>query len=176
MALSTDIIFHEALQADTSLMTAIGGKIYNTAIPLPDEDAENVPPPYIIITFDGLNNDAATKDDPYEGENDTVQIGIEITATTRGELATLAQQVRDIIHEDFTFVWRYEQLEDTNEDTLTDSNDFILHVMRDYDDIISSFPTAYAFSAGAVGYDADKPCYYQKLNYQCETPILYGNN
>ena len=53
MGLSTDSIFITALRASQELTQAVGGRIYGTAIPLPDEDADNVPPPYLIVTFDG---------------------------------------------------------------------------------------------------------------------------
>jgi len=72
-------------------------RLYCTAIPLPDEDAENVPVPYVIVTFDGLTNDQGTKDDRYESEYDTVNIGVEVTARNINELHDLTQMVRDTI-------------------------------------------------------------------------------
>lgn len=102
MSLATDSIFITALQSSPELMEAVGGRIYGTAIPLPDEDADNVPTPYIIVTFDGLNNDQTTKDDTYESDNDHVQIGIEAAAPTLEALHTLTQQVREVIHGYFT--------------------------------------------------------------------------
>ena len=42
MGLATDSIFIAALSASEDIMEAVGGRIYGTAIPLPDEDAENV--------------------------------------------------------------------------------------------------------------------------------------
>ena len=69
MSLATDSIFITALQSNTDLLEALGyveatetsegapARLYCTAIPLPDEDANNVPVPYIIVTFDGLTND-----------------------------------------------------------------------------------------------------------------------
>lgn len=97
-SLATDKIFIAAIKANAQLMTQIGGRLYPTAIPLPDEDVDNVPVPYVIVTFDGLTNDAATKDDPYESDNDVVNIGIEITAKNRAALAALVSAVRSTIH------------------------------------------------------------------------------
>lgn len=97
MSLATDSIFIAALSESEDVMGAIDGRLYGTAIPLPDEDADNVPVPYIIVTFDGLNNDNSTKDDRYESEYDKVNIGIEITAKTIGGLHDLTQMVRDTI-------------------------------------------------------------------------------
>ena len=84
MSLLTDIIFVKALRADQSLMKMLpAGDVYNTTIALPDEDMDNAPLPYVIVSFDGLTNDQETKDDPYESESDTVSISIEIAAKTR---------------------------------------------------------------------------------------------
>ena len=97
MSLATDSIFIAAIQSNPALMERIGGRLYGTAIPLPDEDADNVDVPYIIVTFDGLNNQNQTKDDVYEGSYDTVNIGVEVTAKTLDDLHDLTQMVRDTI-------------------------------------------------------------------------------
>jgi len=97
MSLATDSIFIAAIQSNPALVERIGGRLYGTAIPLPDEDADNVPVPYIIVTFDGLNNQNQTKDDVYEGCYDTVNIGVEVTGETISDLHELTQAVRDTI-------------------------------------------------------------------------------
>ena len=105
MSLATDSIFITALQSNSELLEALGydpetgenARLYCTAISLPDEDADNVPVPYVIVTFDGLTNDQGTKDDRYESEYDTVNIGVEVTARNINELHNLTQMVRDTI-------------------------------------------------------------------------------
>ncbi len=97
MGLSTDSIFIAALSASEDIMEATGGRIYGTAIPLPDEDAENVNPPYIIVSFDSLNNDQTTKDDRYESEYDKVNISVCVVGQTLGHLHDLTQMIRDVI-------------------------------------------------------------------------------
>ena len=110
MSLATDSIFVTALQSNSELLEKLTEyidddttvidetpRLYGTAIGLPDDDADNVPVPYIIVTFDGLTNDAGTKDDRYESEYDTVNIGITVTAKTLDDLHTLTQMVRDTI-------------------------------------------------------------------------------
>jgi hypothetical protein len=105
MSLATDSIFITALQSNSELLEALGydpetgenARLYCTAIPLPDEDADNVPVPYVIVTFDGLTNDQGTKDDRYESEYDTVNIGVEVIARNINELHNLTQMVRDTI-------------------------------------------------------------------------------
>ena len=97
MSLATDSIFIEAIQSDTSLMQKIEGRLYGTAIGLPDEEADNVPVPYVIVTFNGLTNDQGTKDDRYESRYDKVEIGVEVTANTLDDLHVLTEMVRDTI-------------------------------------------------------------------------------
>ena len=87
----------KAIQSDALLMQKIGGRIYGTSIPLPDEDADNVDVPYIIVTFNGLTNDQGTKDDRYESRYDKVEIGVEVTAKTLDDLHVLTEMVRDTI-------------------------------------------------------------------------------
>ena len=111
MSLATDSIFVTALQSNSDLLEKLTESIdddgttvidetprlYGTAIGLPDDDADNVPVPYVIVTFDGLTNDQGTKDDRYESPYDTVNIGVEVTAKTLDDLHTLTQMVRDTI-------------------------------------------------------------------------------
>lgn len=145
MSLQTDIIFVKALRANADLMAQLAaGDVYNTAIALPDEDLDNAPLPYAIVTFDGLTNDIDTKDDPYESESDSVNISIEIAAKTRNELGQLAEAIRRQVHQYFI-----------NADPTDEDYDLIPH--------------DYQFSAQSVNYDQMKPCYWQVLTYQCDT-------
>ena len=145
MSLQTDIIFVKALRADEELMAKLAaGDVYNTAIALPDEDLDNAPLPYVIVSFDGLTNDIDTKDDPDESDSDAVNISIEIAARTRSELGQLAEAVGHQVHQYFL------DADPTDEDA----------------DLI---PHDYQFSAQAVNYDSLKPCYWQILTYQCDT-------
>lgn len=103
MSLATDRIFIAALKSDAELLSMLGGtgttqpRLYGIAIPMPDEDIDNVPVPYAIVTFDSLTNDVESKDDSYESDEDTVNIGIELTAKSLNELHTLTQKVRDTV-------------------------------------------------------------------------------
>ena len=148
MSLQTDIIFVKALRANADLMAQLAaGDVYNTSIALPDEDLDNAPLPYVIVSFDGLTNDVETKDDPYEGDSDRVTISIEIAAKTRPELGQLAEDVRRQVHQYFV------DADPTDEDA----------------DMI---PLDYQFSAQQVNYDQMKPCYWQVLSYQCDTKSI----
>ena len=145
MSLQTDIIFVKALRADEELMAKLAaGDVYNTAIALPDEDLDNAPLPFVIVSFDGLTNDVETKDDPYEGDSDDVTISIMIAARNRSELGQLADAVRHQVHQYFL-----------DADPTDDDAELIPH--------------DYQLSAQAVIYDSSKPCYWQVLTYQCDT-------
>ena len=145
MSLITDKVFYNALRSNAALMEQVGGRIESTSIPVPDEEFNNVPVPYVIITFDGLQNDGFTKDNDFEGNTDHVQVGIEVAADTRDELGDLMQAIRE------TVIAYFEDNEG--------------HAWDDYQYI----PSNYTFTASQVGYDSMKPCYYQTLNYNCDT-------
>jgi len=147
MSLITDAIFVKALRSNAALIAQLpAGDVYNTAIALPDEDADNAPLPYVIVSFDGLNNQDTTKDNDYDGLTDTVTIGIEIAAETRPKLGELARIVRKTLREYF----REHQDDDSDEDYQLIPDDMTL-------------------SAQPVQYDSLKPCYWQQLTYQCDT-------
>lgn len=147
MSLQTDIIFVKALRSNASLISRLpAGDVYNTALALPDEQADNADVPYIIVSFDGLNNQDTTKDSSYEGLTDMVTIGIEIAAETRPQLAELAIIVRNTIADYFR-------------QHVTTIND------EDYDLI----PNSYQLQAQPVQYDSLKPCFWQQLTFTCDT-------
>ena len=147
MSLLTDIIFVKALRSNAELIGQLpAGDVYNTAIALPDEEAENAPLPYIIVSFDGLNNQDTTKDDAFESESDRVQIGITICTGEREELGDMAVAVRTTIREYF----REHYGDDTDED-------------------FALIPDDITLNAQGVQYDSMKPCFWQVLNYQCDT-------
>ncbi len=149
MSLQTDIIFVKALRSNAELIGQLpAGDVYNTAIALPDEEAENAPLPYIIVSFDGLNNQDTTKDDAFESESDSVQIGITICTGEREELGEMAVAVRTTIREYFR-----EHYGDTTDE------DFAL------------IPDDITLNAQGVQYDSMKPCFWQVLNYQCDTDV-----
>jgi len=149
MSLITDAIFVKALRSNAELIEQLpAGDVYNTAIALPEEDADNAPVPYIIVSFDGLQNQDQTKDDDFETENDNVQIGVTVCAETRPKLGELAMDVRRTVREYF----REHQGDNSDED-------------------YALIPEDMTLQAGAVQYDSLKPCYWQQLTYQCDTNI-----
>ena len=97
MSLHTDNVFIAAIRSSSELMTAIGNRLYGTAIPVPEEDVINEPVPYLIVMFDGLNNEGQTKDNPFEGDADVVNISVLATAKTLDALHSLTAMVRNVI-------------------------------------------------------------------------------
>ena len=147
MSLITDAIFVKALRSNASLMSQLpAGDVYNTAIALPDEEADNAPVPYVIVSFNGLNNQDTTKDMNYDGLTDTVTIGIEIAAETRPKLGELAVMIRKTIAD------RFQQIAQDQQD-------------EDYE----LLPNAYTMQAQPVQYDSLKPCFWQQLTFVCDT-------
>ena len=49
MSLITDRVFYDALKSDDEVRRMVGVRIYSTDIPVPDEQYDNEPLPYIII-------------------------------------------------------------------------------------------------------------------------------
>ena len=145
MSLITDKVFYNALRSNAALMERVGGRIESTTIPVPDDQLNNEPVPYIIISFDGLQNEGFTKDNSYEGDTDKVKVSVEVAAQTRDELGEITQAIRDVV------IAYFEDTED--------------HAWDDYDYV----PNSYTFSASPVAYDSMKPCYYQTLTYDCDT-------
>lgn len=141
MSLQTDRVFFDALKANTTFMAAISNRLYNTAIPLPDNKAANVPAPYVIISFDGFSNDESTKDS-YEGATDNVSVGIMIVAATREKLAELVDAIRTTIES------YMENVEDTDPD-------------------FNEVPVDYHLSGSQISYDPNKNARYIQLTYAC---------
>lgn len=144
MSLQTDSVFIQALRTDDDIRQRAGGRIYGQAIPLPDEEADNVPTPYIIVSFDGLVNDQRTKDDDMEGQEDRVTVSVTVCAPTNEALHSLAETVRVRLREYLT------------------SPD-------DDDPDCGIFPSDYELTAGPMTYDPLKPSFWQKLTYVCST-------
>lgn len=144
MGLQTDALFIRAIREDEVLMQNISGRVYGTAIPLPDVDADNIPAPYVIITNNGGSNDQGTKDDGFESDEDSVEIGIVIAAETAEGLTDLASEVRDTVR---NFM---ENLDKEDED-------------------YSRVPIDYQFRFESKNYNSVKPCYWMEFKYQCLT-------
>lgn len=143
MSLVTDKFFAKALRNDPDVMQAVDGRIFNTVDDEIDPDSAAIPS--IFIFNQGTQNTTGTKDEPYEGETDNDQIMLGISASTREELGEIATLVRKVI-KDAATDWTEDDFRDLGFDLVD-----------------------YTFTASGVTWDQMKPCYWQELNYACET-------
>ena len=141
MSLQTDRVFFDILKSKATLMQTLDNRLYNTAIPEPDEKAANVPAPYVIISFDSFTNNQSTKDS-YEGRIDNVSVSILIVAKTREQLAEIVDAIRTTIS---------SHLENATESD------------PDYYEL----PEDYELSGSQISYDPDKKARYLTLTYAC---------
>ena len=136
-----DEIIYDAIRADEELMTAISGHVVSTCFEVSPTDADNTPLPYIIVTDDGFQNQVESKDDGWEGTEDRVSVGVEVAAESPQEVKRLIKMVRQSVA---SYI---EQMYDDGED----------------------IPELDSLSSDGLAWDWTKPCYYQRLTYQCIT-------
>lgn len=136
-----DEIIYDAIQADAALMTAIGGRVVSTCFDVSPTDADNTPVPYIIVTDDGFQNQVESKDEGWEGIEDRVQSGVEVAAESPKEVKRLVRMVRHAVN---------------------------AYIDMMYDDG-EPIPELDSLSSDGLAWDWMKPCYYQRLSYQCIT-------
>ena len=136
-----DEIIYDAIRADEELMTAISGHVVSTCFEVSPTDADNTPLPYIIVTDDGFQNQVESKDDSWEGTEDRVSVGVEVAAESPQDVKRLIKMVRQAVA---SYI---EQMYDDGEDT----------------------PELDSLSSDGLAWDWSKPCYYQRLTYQCIT-------
>ena len=142
-----DEIIYDALMADEALVAAVGSRIVSTCFEIPPSDDDNTPLPNIIITDEGFQNQQTTKDCVWEAAEDRVQVGVDVAAASPDDVKRLIKMVR-------TAVEQYI-------DTMYTSNQGI--------------PELESLSSDGLSWDWMKPCYYQKLTYQCITLADLGS-
>lgn len=140
MSLITDRVFYDALKSNDGVRRMVGGRIYSTDIPVPDEQYDNEPLPYIIISYDGMSNQSFVKDYSYEGLTDSDKISVHLSASTREELGELAVAVRRAV----------------------------VGYFREHPDH-PQMPSEYDLTASEVVYWPWRPGYGQALTYLCVT-------
>ena len=132
---------NDAIRADEELMTAISGHVVSTCFEVSPTDADNTPLPYIIVTDDGFQNQVESKDDGWEGTEDRVSVGVEVAAESPQDVKRLIRMVRQAV------------------------TSYIGQMYDDGEDI----PELDSLSSDGLAWDWTKPCYYQRLTYQCIT-------
>ena len=134
-----DEIIYDAIRADEPLMTAIGGRVVSTCFEVSPDETDNTPLPNIIVTDDGFQNQDTTKDSVWEGEDDEVQVTVDIAAKSPNEVKDLVRMVRRAVSR--YIIGMYENRE----------------VIPELDKL----------SSDGLQWDWMRPCYYQKLTYNC---------
>ena len=145
-------IFYDAITADEIIMEAVkyttpqgttAYAIVNTCFEVPPGELDNTPLPNIIITNDGFQNNQSTKDCVWEADEDVVVASVDIAANSPSEVDSLVAKVRKAIDTYITTMWSNDQ----------------------------AIPELQPGSPSSQGIEWDwmKPCYYQKLTYQCIT-------
>ena len=136
-------IFYDAITADETLTVLTGGRVVSTCFEVPPDELDNTPLPNIIITNDGFQNNQSTKDCVWEADEDVVVASVDIAANSPSEVDSLVAKVRKAIDTYITTMWSNGQ----------------------------AIPELQPGSPSSQGIEWDwmKPCYYQKLTYQCIT-------
>ena len=136
-----DEIIYDALTADNGIGLLLRGGIHSTCIEVPPTEDDNTPLPYIIITDDPFQNETGTKDDLWESDTDRVQASVEIAANSPAEVKQLRRMVRQAIAAHVASL-HYDQT-----------------------------PQLVSSSNDGIAWDWLKPCYYDRLHYQCDVNI-----
>ena len=134
-----DEIIYDAIQADAALMTTIGGRVVSTCFEVSPDETDNTPLPNIIVTDDGFQNQDTTKDSVWEGEDDEVQVTVDIAAKSPNEVKDLVRMVRRAVSR------------------------YIIGMYKNREVV----PELDKLSSDGLQWDWMRPCYYQKLTYNC---------
>ena len=138
-----DEIFYDAISSNSDLMDAIGGRVVSTCFEIPPNEEDNTQLPNIIITDDGFQSDITTKDDVWAGDNDRVQVTVDIAAGSPHDVKELVLAVRTAISNHIHDI--YESGEE--------------------------IPSLMSLTSEGIIWDWMKPCYFQRLAYQCDMNV-----
>lgn len=136
-----DEIIFDAILADADLTEAVGGRVKSTCFEVSPEEQDKTPVPYIIVTDDGFQNNQATKDNVWEGTEDQVRAGVEVAAVSPREVKRLIKGVRKAVQT------------------------YIVNMYEESGEI----PELESLTSDGIAWDWMKPCYYQRITYQCIT-------
>ena len=137
-----DEIIYDALKADDAIMELVGERIVSTCFEVSPTEADNTPLPNIIVTYDGMQNQISTKDELWEADEDLVMVSVDVAATSPDEVKTLVRKCRIAIKS-------YIGTMDTS----------------GYE-----IPELESLTSNGLDWDWLRPCYYQRLTYQCIVP------
>ena len=136
-----DEIIYDAICADAALMEAIGNRVVSTCFEVSPDEKDNTPLPNIIVTDDGFQNQDTTKDSVWEGGDDEVQVTVDIAAQSPNEVKDLVRMVRRAVSR------------------------YIIGMYENHEVV----PELDKLSSDGLQWDWMRPCYYQKLTFNCST-------
>ena len=134
-----DEIIYDAIQADEALMAATGGRVASTCFEVSPDETDNTPLPNIIVEDDGFQNQDTTKDSVWEGGDDEVQVTVDIAAKSPNEVKDLVCMVRRAVSR------------------------YIIGMYENHEVV----PELNKLSSDGLQWDWMRPCYYQKLTFNC---------
>ena len=138
---TVDELIYDAIVADETLMTLIGDRVVSTCFEIPLDQLDNTEVPNIIITDDGFTNNVTTKDCVWEGGEDQVQVTVDVAAGSPDEVRQIVRKVRKAVEQYVATLYTQGEV----------------------------IPELESLSSDGIAWDWMKPCYYQRLNYQCIT-------
>lgn len=135
-----DIAIVKALELSEAIQQLTDGRVFNTARPEMDEQEDKIP--YIVVNYQGMENEVDNKD-MYEGCEDDEKVEVLCVARDRVQLANLMNEARKACRS-------------------------FLNSKECYDE----FRTAsYQVRASQIMRDVTVPCDYQQLIYSISTDI-----
>lgn len=137
--MQVDKIIYDAIKADETLTGIVGSRVVSTCFEVPPDELDNTQTPNIIVMDDGFQNQTPTKDYVWEGGEDRVQVSVEVAADSPSEVKNIVRLVRKAVE---TYV---SAMYASGSDT----------------------PMLDALHSDGLAWDWMKPCYYQRLTYQC---------
>jgi hypothetical protein len=146
--LRLDTILFDAIQTDTELVQAVGGRVKSTCFEVGPDEKDNTPLPYILILDEGKQPGQTTKDDGWMPSQWRVGAGIEVAATSPNEVDALVMKAMQAVAN------HIQALSDQGEDI---------------PNLIEGFP-----QTQGISWDWMKPCYFDVAHYQCD--LDYNEN
>ena len=140
-----DEILYDALKADAELMEAVENRIVSTSFEVSPDEKDNTPLPCIIVTDDGWQNVPGTKDDVWEGIEDTVAASVEVDAESPKQVKRISRMIRHSIAQ-------------------------YIAGMAAEDEVI---PYLDSVQSTGIGWDWIKPCYHETVTYTCKIDKNY---
>lgn len=143
-----DELIYDAICADETLMSMIayttpqgetGYAIKSTCFEVPPTELDNTPVPYIIVHDGGFTNQQTTKDNVWEAAEDQVLTIVEVAANDPDGVKKIVSRIRGVVEQYMNALYNYGE----------------------------DIPELISLTSEGIDWDWLKPCYFQRLNYQC---------